>query len=304
MYNSLHLVNDHSKCELTYSDSQKYLSNNTVLLKRIANYIWAYRIIRGLIPQTVPNFGSGHYFPYIESFFELETSYELALQGFYRHSLITLRLVLELGLLGFYFSVDDNKHTEVQPWITSKKPTPRRNDIFKKLSQIPNFQSFNKKFLLKKRIDETFNTLDKYTHTRGYKFSARKLQNHLIFNTFSAQSLQQYCDSMFSVVNNLIVVSLIKYPIGMQGLPMDEKFGLAGPVSGFLQEHDVDFIKTFLKPKERDMLQGFSDNSTEVQEFLNYIHDLPDLTEEEWKTQLDEWDKFNEEQGSIDTLVD
>jgi hypothetical protein len=292
MFDKLFLINEHSRIETTYAESLKYLYENPEILKQFANYFWAYRQIGSLVPQTVENFGSGHYFPYSESYYELEASYEFALQGFYRHSLIALRLVLELGLLGVYFSVDDNEHIEVRPWFTSKEPTPRRKEIFKKLLQLPNFQFFDKKFHLQDRVLCTFDKLDGHTHTRGYKFSSAKLLNHANFNRFEPQSLQRYCDLMFSVVNDLIVVSLLKFPLGMQDLPLDEKFGMDGPVGGFLLGYEVGFIKSLIEPSEREVLQELSDNDINVQQTVEYIKSLPDLTEEQWKAQSQEWDKL------------
>ncbi|MAT41678.1 MAG: hypothetical protein CL609_05000 [Anaerolineaceae bacterium] len=303
MFDKLYLINDHSKIETTHSESLKYLSGNSELLKRVANYFWAYHHIGSLIPQTVENFGSGHYFPYSESYYELEASYEFALQGFYRHSLIALRLVLELGLLGVYFSVDDIEHIEVRPWITSREPTPRRKEIFKKLLQLPNFQFFDKKFHLQDRVLSTFDKLDGHTHTRGYKFSSTKLLNHANFNRFEPKSLQRYCDLMFSVVNDIIVVSLLKYPLGMQDLPLDEKYGMNGPVGGFLQDYEVGFIKSLLEPNERDVLQELSDNDIKVQQTIDFMNNLPDLTEEQWKAQFEEWNKFMKDHDGSNTNV-
>jgi len=292
MFDKLFLINDHRQIEATHAESLKYLSEKPELLKQIANHLWAYNQIGSLIPQTVENFGSGHYFPHAESYYEIEASYEFTLQGFYRYSLIALRLVLELGLLGVYFSVDDNEHIEVRPWITSKEQTPRRKEIFKRLLKLPNFQIFDKKFQLQNRVLDTFDKLDGYTHTRGYKFSSSKLLNHANFNRFEPQSLQRYCDLMFSVTKDLIVVLLLKYPLGMQRLPLDEKFGMDGPIGGFLQDHEVGFITSIIQPDERDLLQKLSDDDVNVQQTVEYIRNLPDLTDEQWKKQSQEWDEI------------
>ena len=147
------LINHHSKIEAAYTESLKYLSDEPEVLKQIADHFNAYRQVGNVIPQTVENFGSGHFFPHAEFYYEFEASYEFALPGFYRYSFIALRLVLELGLLGVYFSVNGKEHLEVRPWITSKERTPQRKDIFKRLSKLTNFQVFDQKFQLQERID-------------------------------------------------------------------------------------------------------------------------------------------------------
>jgi len=97
---------------------------------------------------------------------------------------------------------------------------------------------------------------------------------------------------MFSVTKDLIVVLLLKYPLGMQRLPLDEKFGMDGPIGGFLQDHEVGFITSIIQPDERDLLQKLSDDDVNVQQTVEYIRNLPDLTDEQWKKQSQEWDEI------------
>ena len=97
---------------------------------------------------------------------------------------------------------------------------------------------------------------------------------------------------MFAVVTQLIVIMLLKYPVGMQGLPLDEKFGLNGPVGGFLQEHQVQLITSLLSPEEKEFLQRISNEDPNVKAVIEYFNNLPDITEEEWRQQIDEFDTF------------
>jgi hypothetical protein len=146
MFDKPMIINDHAKCEATYLESIEFLEANPELRKRLATYLWAYHEIGNLIPQTLDNLFSGHYFPCSESYYELESSYELTLQGFYTYALVALRSVLELGLLGVYFAVDDREHVDVRPWITSQERTPRRKEIFDQLRRLPAFQTFDDQF--------------------------------------------------------------------------------------------------------------------------------------------------------------
>lgn len=66
------------------------------------HYVFAFQNISDLIPATPDNFMSGHLFPYHEAEYELYSSVYFATRGFYKHALISLRSVLELGLLNVF----------------------------------------------------------------------------------------------------------------------------------------------------------------------------------------------------------
>ncbi len=293
MFDEPLLLNDHAKVESTYAASLEYLKVHPDLYRKIASYLWAYHEIGGLVPQTIEKFWSGHYFPYSESYSELENSYELALHGFYNYGFAALRSVLELGLLGVHFAVRDTEHIDVQPWITSQEQTPRRKEIFGRLRELETFREFDSRFKLEARILKTFDRLDRFVHTRGFRYSSRALRLSNV-NQFSAKSLQLYFGSMFKVTTDLMVVMLLKYPIGMQSLPLDEKFGLNGPVGGYLQQHQVERITPLIPPEESDFLQKISDNDPEVRAAVEYFNNLPDLTQEEWQQQIKEFDDFTQ----------
>ena len=61
--------------------------------------MWAFYSLGQLIPETIEKFGSGHYFPYSEAFYNLQSSLELAMHGFYSQAFVGLRSVLELSTM-------------------------------------------------------------------------------------------------------------------------------------------------------------------------------------------------------------
>ncbi len=290
MYKKIFVINDHSKCEQTYKESIEYLETQPALEEKVATHIWTYRETADLVPQTTTNFGSGHFFPYAESVYEVESSCELALQGFYRQALAGLRSVLELGLLSVYFDVNDTAHIDVQNWLASLEQTPRRKKIFDRLCGLDTFRQFDRRFNLLQRIQDSFGMLDRYVHTRGYEHSGSAL-NRANFNRFSETSLKHYCDSLGVVVRDVIVVMLLKYPIGLQPLPLTSKFGLNGPVGGLLENHQVELMRCILEPSEKQYLQELSDQNEAVQRTVRHIEQLPDLSEEQWTQQAAEWEE-------------
>jgi len=284
-------INSHKKILNAYNESLEYLSNNPELYIKLTKYIRAYYLIDDLIPQTEDNFISGHSFPYSESYFELENSYQLCLEGFYNYAFSALRSVLELGLIRIYFAVEDKEHEEVRPWITSKKRTPSFRSALKRLNKIPCFKEYNKHFNYVKNVHGIYDHLCGFIHTRGFKYSSTS-SNKSNFNRFNEGAMIEYLNNMFLVVEYLIVLMLIKYPIGMKSLPLSEKFGLNPPAGGFLDYQNI-FIKAVLNDKELAFLEYISDTNPDVKKIVEEIESLPDITDEELQKQSEYFDELN-----------
>jgi hypothetical protein len=252
--------------------------------------MWAYHEIGDLVPQTLDNFMSGHYFPYSESYYELENSYQLVAEGFYTYAFTALRSVLELGTLGVYFAIENKEYEKVAPWIRSHYPTPRFRDVLKKLFMLDYFKRFDDRFNFTTRVSLTHSHLSDFVHTRGYRFSSsgQTLSN---FNRFSEKTLKEYSDVLISVVSHVMTTMLLKYPIGLQGLPLTEKFGLNPPSGGFLRPDQVHLIGSVIQREEMEFLKGLSDSDPHVGKIVEHITSLPDLSEEEWRCQSEEFDE-------------
>ena len=290
MFDKPHIINDHLKISETRSVTVNYLEEHAELYSSLAKTMWAYHEIGNLVPQTLDNMMSGHYFPYFESYYELENSYQLVLEGFYTYAFTALRSVLELGTLGVYFAIEDKEYEKVSPWIKSQHPTPRFRDVLKNLYMLDNFKHFDEKFNFKTRVLLTYSHLSDFVHTRGYRFSSsgQTLSN---FNRFSEGTLKEYSEVLISIVSQVIITILLKYPIGLQGLPLDEKFGLNPPAGGFLRPDQVDLIGSVIEKEEMEFLKRVSDSDPHVGKIVEHITSLPDLSEEDWHRQREEFDK-------------
>jgi hypothetical protein len=282
------IINDHKKVEDVYKQSEEFLCKDSTLLAEIAKYLWAYNQIGSLVPQTLDNFWSGHYFPFSESYYELENSFELCKQGFYRYSFFALRCVLELGVMGLYFDKDDQSHIDVQNWIHSQDSTPYFRPCLKRLFELSYFQQFDTKFKLQEKIIATYYYLSDFVHVRGYKYSTTG-QTISNFNQFNKQSFHQYVECMRKIVKDMIIMMLLKYPIGMQELPLWEKFGFNTPMGGFLEDHHQDWVFSVLESEIKEFLKNISDNNPEVIEIVAGINKMPDLTEEQIKNREMIW---------------
>lgn len=283
------IINDHEKVEEVYKRSEEYLKNHGDLQEEIATYFLAYHEVLDLVPQTVESFWSGHFFPFGESYYELENSFELCKQGFYRHSLFALRCVLELGVIGLYFDKDDQAHIDVQKWLHSEDPTPHFRTSLRRLFELEYFRQFNEKLYLQQEIEAIYSLLSDYVHARGYRYSTTG-QTRSNFNQFNESSLRRYVECTTRVVKGIVTMMLLKYPIRMQNLPLWDKFGLNSPAGGFLDESSRPFVLVILDEEAKEILQSISNNDLAVNEIVKQILAMPDLTEEQLKKQSAEWD--------------
>ena len=290
------VLNDKRRIDDIYRLSVSFLENRSDVCQRLAQHLWGFHEACDLIPQTESKFASGHYFPIAEAYSQVECAYELTLEGFYRQALSTLRWVLELGLLQVFFSVDDREEHDIQPWLTGSERTPARRKLFARLAELPSFVAFDREFGFGNRILETFDRLDAFAHTRGGAHSGFGLAGTNVV-AFSEKALLLCVETLASVTRHVITALLLKYPIGLQPLPLDQKYGFFGPMGGWLQDHQVQLLRSLLDPEEAEHLQQLSDEDVKTQELVRYIEDLPDLPRDEWERQSSKIDRWMEASG-------
>lgn len=300
----LSVVNDHTRIQLVYNESQEYLNGHSDLRDQIAAHLWAYNEVQDLIPFTVAKLDSGHLFPYSESHYELESSFELCRQGFYRHSFIALRSVLELGRLSLHFDKEGYPDALLQRWLRSQAETPWfKKQMLKGLFELEYFHEFDAQFSLRKEIEDLYNRLSNHVHVRGYYFSSRR-HSRGNANCFNESSLHEYVKLMTEVVEVIMTMMLLKYPIGMQRLPLFGKYGFNPPVGGLLDEDSQPIVVAVLDEGVRGTLQRLSDNDPDVQEMVRHVHALPDLTEEQLEAQYREAASWNGGATATDGAVE
>ena len=296
------IINDHRKIEDVYQKSEEYLKKHESLRDDIAIHLWAYNEIGTLVPQTLENFWSGHFFPFAESYYELENSFELCRQGFYRHSLFALRCVLELAVIGLYFDKEDQAHIDIQEWFHSKDHTPFFRNALKSLFSSGYFKRFDERFFLYNDVEDLYSLLSDYVHVRGYRYSTTG-QSRSNFNQFNEPALIQYVQFMKKIAKNNILMMLLKYPIGMQRLPLWEKFGLNSPMGGIMDESSQKAVLNVLDESATMLLKEISDTDPNTKAIVESILNMPDLTEEQFEKQSAEWDELMKEHRSRESDI-
>jgi len=299
---SILINNDLNYIFKVLESSENFLINNKNYIKTINIYLLAYKNLLDLIPETIENFWSGHIFPYTESEYELESSILLAFLGFYKQAINCLRNVLELGLLSLYFNLEDYGHKEIKNWLYSLENTPFKNKIMVKLLTNKNFEKFNKIINIKDWINTVYGQLCDFTHTKGIRYSSRALLNSNV-NTFNKRTFIKWLNLFKETIKIVVALHLLKYPVGLQYTPIDQKFGLDKPIGGFLNPWQVEQIKKIFDVKVLKVLQKISDEDESATTLAGEINCRPDITEKEFAKQIEEDDKWQIEKMGFENWI-
>lgn len=278
-------LNNPTRANETREETEEYFRNHGDLRRRVRDHLQARYEINDLIPQTLDRFGSGHYFPFSESYDELEKSLLLSVFGFYRNAFDSLRTSLELSLVGVFYDRDDDAGSKIQEWIRSDAPTPWfRKEMIPALSTIPGYEAFCEISNFEDVLQKLYGNLSGFVHVRGFPYSSTRLSSSNVIQ-FSEESLRGYIDFFCEVAHSSVILILLKYPIGMQSVPLTSKFGLNPPAGGFLDAEAQAAVLAILHEDERRVLQAISDADPEVRGMVKQIEAMPDLTSEGWEQQ-------------------
>ncbi len=272
-----------------YYKSKNYLEE-TGSKETVSELGWAYHSIGDVIPHTTENFWSGHFFPYTESWDEIQVSFNLCLFGFYKQAMVSLRGGLELGLLSVYWNLNDDGHKVVRDWLKSNKNTPRFDVVWKKLEKHPNFQFFQRNHDIKSRL-LNLGFLHNYVHTNGHLFSNSLGVPKPNFQTFEINGIRKWLEAYQEVITVLCILHLVKYPIGTIKYDYFSKFGLDIPSFGGLDTGQVERLEKIVGTEIFGYIQEISQNDPTAQSLLSWINNLPEMTREEIDKQVIEMEK-------------
>lgn len=257
---------------------------------RISKLAWAYHSVGDVIPHTTENLWSGHFFPWKESWEEIQISFNLCLFGFYKQAMMSLRSGLELGLLSVYWNLNDDGHKIIQDWLRSRENTPYFGSIWKKLEQHPNFRLFQQKHDIRKRILGL--GLHDYIHTKGYKFSNSLGLPKPNFQTFEEKGFTLWFEAFEEVVKVLSILHLIKHPIGLIRYDYSQKFGIDKPEFGGLEAFQVDRLETIIGKEIFSTIESIAQTDVKVKDVMEWVSNLPDITNEDVVAQIIGLDKM------------
>jgi hypothetical protein len=196
-----------------------------------------------------------------------------------------------MGLLSVYWDIKDEGHIDIQEWLKSMESTPFRKAIFERLRTHPNIKEFDVRQKIFEKASVLYERLSNFSHTKGYWYSSRKLNDHSNVNHFTEASFLQWLRLAREVVEMVAIFHILKYPVALQETPIDNKFGLNGPMGGFLNPYQVERIREFVSKGLLCHLQEISDHDPDAVAMAEWVKGRPDITDQEFASQIEEQDK-------------
>ena len=258
----------------------------------------AFRELPDLIPETLQKAFSGHTFPLLQAEDELLNCLALAYIGFYQHAIAGLRWVLELGVLSVYWDRTDTAERDIQEWLASRARTPFKRRIVDGLMGIPNVARYCEQSTLREDLATLYGELSDYQHVKGLRYSSHQHTPIGSSVHFNEDAFRQWLELAYQVVRLVTTVHLLKYPVALQDTPVDQKFGLNGPMGGFLNPWQADELRSLFDTEELEKLQEISDLDPEASALAEEFRRRPNITEEQLQQQFLRDDQFwIEQQG-------
>jgi hypothetical protein len=283
-----------------YKETEKYFDANPEIKKRVEDLGWIYHTVGMIIPQNFENLWSGHYFPFIDSWEELQVSFNQICFGLYKQAFVSLRSGLELGMLSVYFNINDDGHNAVKEWLAAKDKkeadTPYAKTIWKILLQNNNIKTFNEKHDIE-TVHKNLGYLHNYVHTKGAKHSNRMGLLKSNSQTFEAKLISKWLDTYADIISLISTLHLLKYPISVIRFDYSKKFGIDIPSFGNLEEYNIDKIATILPDNYLKDIEAIAQADSATQETIKEVSLFPDMTEEQIEEQIINLEKMSIENG-------
>lgn len=256
------------------------------------------------IKAEISKFEKLGYYPSTETEMELDHSIKHALIGSYKSSFSDLRRALELTVTAVYLSSKEVDRQKAVDWIMSIKDTPSFSNVLSKLIRSGRFKEINDKFEWKSNLQNLYWKLSDFSHNKGQLKGYRELNNTNFFSagtsmpTIKTDTLRLFCDFYIKTVKEIVALQSLYNPMILVGVPFEEKFGLEGPMSGFLNDGQAEVINKLVPSNYKSYFSKLIDNDEEIKSIVDYFNSLADLTEDDLKEQVKRQDDFFNEMKS------
>lgn len=279
-------------CDLSigvHQESMNYIKEQN-LEERVSKLAWAYYSLGNAIPQTFDSFWSGHFFPYTESWDELQISFCLSLFGLYKQAMASLRSGLELGLLSVYWNLNDDGHIAVKQWLRAEEDTPALIEIWNRIERHENFRLFQSKYDIKARLLK-LRFLHNYVHSKGHKYSNYMGIESSNFQTFKPKIFMLWLDTFEEVIRVLCILHCVKYGTATIRYDYYAKFGVDIPSFGGLPTFEIERLEDIIGKDIFHQIEEVAREDQRVKDIMSWLNSLPEMTEEDVENQIIELDK-------------
>ena len=238
---------------------------------------------------AIPIFGgSGDEFKTIEPwhhiFFEadqdLDSAILLLMMGFYKDSFRALRSFLELNIFALYNFVNED-NINFKEWLDGKTHTPGVSDLLQKLNEKSmDFKTLNEKLDWNKEVKSLYKELSGFMHTQGALHTHTSLRNSNT-TSFSETGIQIVTELLLRTIRLTAIGFAVNFPMSFQPLPLFEKFAFSPPAGGFLDEGQVESVKSIFSDEVSKKLSAICLANEDANSLADGVRSMPDQTEEE-----------------------
>ncbi|MBK8501524.1 MAG: hypothetical protein IPL46_04550 [Saprospiraceae bacterium] len=251
--------------------------------------------------QTLSKVGM---YPNTESEIELDYAIKHALIGSYKSAYGNLRRALELIVVFIYFMHEKIAKEKAISWLSAKNDTPSFSRTLKKIKLYERFSEIENKFEWSNQVQQLFWELSDFGHNKGQKNGYRDLNklnfhaSHTFVPNLNFETLESFANFYIKTVKEIVTLLALYNPKILLGLPIDEKFGLNPPFSGFFYEGQAEIVFKLIPENYQEHFKMLRDNDQENKDIIEWFESMPDLTEEQIREQVKEQDKFFEQMKS------
>ena len=235
------------------------------------------------------------FFPWSEAAEDFDIALNLIISSYYKNSYDSLRRALELVVVASFYTLDNADSKKAREWVTSKKSTPNFRRNVEKIVKIYPYNLCEDKCNLSEFLFELYYYLSDYIHVKGINASHRKFVSSMhnfcgisIYG-FSEESCSQSLNIYLETVGAVALLCALCNPILLIGFDLERKFGLNPPASGLFELHQSERLWFLFPDRFKEFMEQLRKTDPSIQSVQEYIEQLPDMTDEEFKNQCDDF---------------
>lgn len=222
--------------------------------------------------------------PWHHIFFEadqdLDSAIFLLMMGFYKDSFRSLRSFLELNIFALYSFVNED-NASFREWLNGKIHTPGINNLLQKLNEkSADFRKLNEKLDWNKEVKSLYKELSGFMHTQGALHTHTSLRNSNT-TSFSETGMQTGVKLLLRAIHLTAMGFSVNFPMSFHPIPLFEKFAFSPPVGGFLDEGQVETVKTMFPDEISKKISDICLENEDANSLAYEVRSMPDQTEEE-----------------------
>lgn len=221
--------------------------------------------------------------------------------GFYKDSFRAMRSFLELTLFALSNFIEEDRDY-FNEWLAGRKATPRLGDLLKRISANDGVRELNEKLGWEAEVATLYHELSGYIHTRGTPHTNTSLRpsNMTVFSeTGMSKGVTLLLKTMRRSAESFVAV----FPMALQPLPLVEKFAFSPPAGGFLDDGQVNDIRSIFEKPSLEVLTKICLSDQEVISLTEWVRMRPDVSEEEFRVSMIQTLESNEFASSKEVII-